>query len=229
MTSILQDVDRFLRIAQTDELRILRDMTEKELSRRNEAPAFSNAQTVSGGAQAGAYREEARESVKSVAMHTFATGAKRSERMPRYDLVVQDLVRRIAERATGEETPNGPSGGALKYGEGNWERGLPTSDVFNHIIHHLGLLQEDFRDALSIASRYDGREPWPLRMDAVRNRINAFLAEDDHIGAVGWGLMVLCHQLKTGFYHDTKFEKDTEVTQAPTAEEAIPPTKSRKR
>jgi len=228
MTDILQDVDRFLRIAQTDELRILRDMTEKELSRRNEAPAFSNAQTVSGGAQAGAYREEARENMKSVSMHTFATGAKRSERMPRYDLVVHDLIRRIAERATGEETPNGPSGGALKYGEGNWERGLPTSDVFNHIIHHLGRLQEEFRDGLSIASRYDGQEPWPLRMDAIRNRINAFLAEDDHIGAVGWGLMVLCHQLKTGFYHDTKFEQDTEVPPVP-VETTLPPTKSRKR
>jgi len=52
-------------------------------------------------------------------MHQFPTGAKRSQKMPRYDLIPKCALDRLAQRFTGDIINNIPSGGALKYGEGN--------------------------------------------------------------------------------------------------------------
>jgi hypothetical protein len=151
----------------------------------------SSAQTASVGVGAG--------------MHTYPTGAKRSGRVIRYDLLVHSFLERIAQRATGSVDESGQAdGGALKYGEGNWEQGLPTSDVINHTIAHLLHLQDAFRRGLAYVAQQEGT--WPERMEELREGMNNTLAVDDHIGAVGWGLMVLCHQLDAGFYHDPLFE-----------------------
>jgi len=147
-------------------------------------------------------------------MHTYPTGAKRSGRVVRYDLVVHSLIERIAERATGHADESGQAdGGALKYGEGNWEKGLPTSDVLNHTIAHLLTLQDAFRRGLAYVAQQEGT--WPERMQELCEGMNSLLEVDDHIGAAGWGLMVLSHQLENGFFHDPLFEQGA----------TIPPTK----
>lgn len=63
-------------------------------------------------------------------MKTFASGAKRSKEMPRFDLLSRDLLERTA--ATWKE-------GADKYGEYNWQKGGPdfVKDIPNHIINHI--------------------------------------------------------------------------------------------
>lgn len=66
---------------------------------------------------------------QSEPMHTFDTGAKRSEKIEaRYDLIPTGALRRLALRY---------GMGAQKYGEWNWQKGLPFSDTYNHIIEHL--------------------------------------------------------------------------------------------
>lgn len=65
--------------------------------------------------------------------HEYASGAKRSAIMPRYDLIPRDPLLRIAERFTGSPE----TGGAFKYGIDNWQKGLPYSDTWNHIQDHL--------------------------------------------------------------------------------------------
>lgn len=74
----------------------------------------------------------------------FPTGATRSARMPFYSAIPHKSLRRVALRATG--APAGQhledggfiyEGGSLKYGYGNWAKGLPMEDTFNHVIEHL--------------------------------------------------------------------------------------------
>jgi hypothetical protein len=135
----------------------------------------------------------------------YETGAKRSERLPRYDLIVGEFLRRVAERCTGELREGHPTGGALKYGEGNWERGLPTSDVINHIIEHLHAVQEEFRRLLTLAATDIDDTPWSQRMEIVRQGVDKFLEADDALAGAAWGIMVLMHQQRTKFFHDDAF------------------------
>ena len=59
----------------------------------------------------------------------FATGAVRSSdaQATRYDLVSPVGLRRVAEAC---------SEGAGKYGDYNWEKGMPIHDLLNHAIRH---------------------------------------------------------------------------------------------
>lgn len=72
------------------------------------------------------------EHVKTVHMHTFENGARRSELKPRYDLIPQTPLKRIAKRFEI----------GLKYGEFNYMKGLPFDDTFNHLIDHLESYKE---------------------------------------------------------------------------------------
>lgn len=64
----------------------------------------------------------------------FPTGAKRqqgvagSDKPCRYDLITPIGLRRLAE-TYGE--------GALKYGDRNWEKGIPNDNLLNHLIAHI--------------------------------------------------------------------------------------------
>lgn len=84
------------------------------------------------------------------AEHRFATGAKRSEVKPYYCAIPGESMRRLAMRATGAPKGAPPltlttedghtfhyAGGSRGYGYGNWRRGLPMQDTFNHTIEHL--------------------------------------------------------------------------------------------
>lgn len=60
---------------------------------------------------------------------TFATGAKRERVLDaRYDLLPPCVLERLALRY---------ALGAKKYGDRNYLKGLPLTDVFNHAVEHL--------------------------------------------------------------------------------------------
>lgn len=73
-------------------------------------------------------------------MHTFESGAKRvpvvagqdGRIIPRFDLISPRAMLRIAT-TYGE--------GAIKYGERNWEKGLPPYDLMNRVFAHLNAFQ----------------------------------------------------------------------------------------
>ncbi len=62
----------------------------------------------------------------------FCTGANRSTDADssRYDLISPVGLRRLAETC---------AEGAAKYGDFNWERGMPVADLLNHAIRHIYL------------------------------------------------------------------------------------------
>ncbi|GHT17564.1 hypothetical protein FACS1894189_3690 [Planctomycetales bacterium] len=61
---------------------------------------------------------------------TFETGAKRSTDADdtRFDLLPPKALE-LASRTLAQ--------GAAKYGEHNWQKGMPTTDVLNHAIRHV--------------------------------------------------------------------------------------------
>ncbi len=62
----------------------------------------------------------------------FETGAVRSRDADkvRFDLITPIGLRRLAETY---------AEGAAKYGANNWKRGIPASDLINHVIRHIYL------------------------------------------------------------------------------------------
>jgi hypothetical protein len=64
--------------------------------------------------------------------YTFSSGAARSERKPRYDLIPGVALRRLANRYRL---------GAKRFGDNNWKKGGAdfVEDVPNHVIEHLFL------------------------------------------------------------------------------------------
>lgn len=137
-------------------------------------------------------------------MQKFKSGAIRSSRMVRFDLIPKCLNERLAQRFTGQIIDGEPDGGALKYGEGNWEKGLPTSDVINHSINHLLNYQEQFRVALT-AGIHEGLVGEAL-MNHVRKEMKSASAHDDDLAAAVWGISVLMSQEETGMFHDDNFK-----------------------
>lgn len=141
-------------------------------------------------------------------MQEYKTGAKRAQRMPRYDLIPKIFIDRLALRFTGDLVDGIPNGGALKYGESNWERGLPTSDVINHIINHLTSYQDRFRQSLSLAIQTNSNTV----MLSVQNLMQAHSEEDDDLAAAAWGIAVLMYQEGTGMFHDDQFPLEARET-----------------
>ena len=68
----------------------------------------------------------------------FFTGARRSRDADscRFDLITPVGIRRLAETC---------AEGAAKYGDRNWEKGIPASVMLNHAIRHLYLYLEGDR------------------------------------------------------------------------------------
>ena len=70
------------------------------------------------------------------------SGAKRSKKMPRFDLIPYSVKQCLADRL---------EMGAEKYGEWNWQRGLEDEqwlkDGLNHMEHHLtSLMNGEFSE-----------------------------------------------------------------------------------
>lgn len=133
---------------------------------------------------------------KDVDSIKYETGAKRSARKPRYDLIPTVALQRLAERFTGEIVDGKPTGGALKYGETNWVNGLPTSDVYDHIFDHLILWVQEFQRLLHC---------YGDDMTAIFNGMREFSAKDDHLAGAMWGICVLMYQETNGMFHDNKY------------------------
>ena len=78
---------------------------------------------------------------------TFPSGAVRSSDAEhvRYDLITPIGLRRLAETC---------AEGAKKYGDVNWQRGIPASQMLNHAIRHVYLWLEgdDKEDHLAHAA-----------------------------------------------------------------------------
>jgi hypothetical protein len=100
----------------------------------------------------------------------FGTGAVRSDTFEefRYDLVSPIGLREVA-RACAE--------GAEKYGDWNWEKGMPVHDLLNHAIAHIyGFLAGDRSEphlghaAWNLLSAIHSHELWPhLNEGTLRN------------------------------------------------------------
>ena len=91
----------------------------------------------------------------------FGTGAVRSDTVEefRYDLVSPIGLREVA-RACAE--------GAEKYGDWNWEKGMPANDLLNHAIAHIyGFLSGDRSEphlghaAWNLLAAIHSHELWP--------------------------------------------------------------------
>lgn len=105
-------------------------------------------------------------------MVTFDTGAKRSKEGLHYSSIDPGFLRRIAARHTG--APAGQAlqfdgreyeGGDGKYGRGNWRKGMPLHDTFNHVIEHL----LHWREVIATGA----------------------IPTDDDLAGAGWGIEVL--------------------------------------
>ena len=70
-------------------------------------------------------------------MHTFESGAQREEAGTRYDLISPIGMWRLAE--VYDE-------GSKKYGDRNWEKGIPISNLLSHTIAHIYDYLLGFRD-----------------------------------------------------------------------------------
>jgi len=91
----------------------------------------------------------------------FPSGAVRSTDADneRYDLVSPVAMRRLAEVC---------AEGATKYGDFNWEKGLPVADLLNHGLRHLFLYLGGNRDEdhlghslWNVAAAVHSEECWP--------------------------------------------------------------------
>lgn len=71
-------------------------------------------------------------------MTTFPTGAVRSSDASsvRFDLITPIGLRRLAETC---------AEGARKYGDHNWQKGIPASEMLNHAVRHIYLWLEGDR------------------------------------------------------------------------------------
>jgi hypothetical protein len=71
---------------------------------------------------------------QSEAVHRFASGAVRGTDASgtRFDLISPVALEALAETY---------AEGAAKYGDNNWLKGIPTSDLLNHALRHLNMWQ----------------------------------------------------------------------------------------
>lgn len=75
---------------------------------------------------------------------TFEGGSKRDkELIPCYHLYPREALRRTLERY---------SHGRIKYGDRNWECGLPAEDCYNRAIEHLSKYVNGFTDEDHLAA-----------------------------------------------------------------------------
>jgi len=112
--------------------------------------------------------------------HTFATGAKRSVIMPRYDLLPQTFLKRTSARFEM----------GLKYGENNYKRGLPFDDTFNHIIDHLYAYKERRKEILI---RIEQGESLSLAGEMKRLE-----TDGDDLAGAAWGLAAIMYLEQIG-------------------------------
>lgn len=105
-------------------------------------------------------------------MRRWATGAVREsdEGKPRYDLIPALAMRRVAHRF---------AEGAEKYGESNWQKGIPRRQILASALRHIE------------AWRCCHEETGEIGVDVTRE------TGEDHLAAAVWGLLVLMQYEET--------------------------------
>jgi len=107
------------------------------------------------------------------------SGAKRSKRMPRYDLIPQSGLVRLADRY---------QLGLECYTEFNWKLGLPFDDTFNHILAHLQEYKERRKRLIQFAleTKRDMYAPGELV-----EKMRELETDGDDLAAAAWGIFAL--------------------------------------
>src|SRR5262245_63453802 len=108
---------------------------------------------------------------------TFDTGAQRSATMPRYDLIPQCALRRLAARFEM----------GLKYGEHNYKLGLPFDDTYNHILDHLS----SYCHRRKYLLEHDHHRQEDLRGPALNKAMDEIQTDGDDLAAAMWGIVAL--------------------------------------
>lgn len=105
-------------------------------------------------------------------MRRWATGAVREsdDGKPRYDLIPALAMRRVAHRF---------ADGAEKYGENNWQKGIPRQQILASALRHIEAWRCFYEEA----------------GDAELNVAEEL--EEDHLAAAVWGLLVLMQYEET--------------------------------
>jgi hypothetical protein len=121
-------------------------------------------------------------------VHTFETGAQRSEVKPRYDLIPNSGLVRLAARFEM----------GLKYGEHNYKLGLPFDDTFNHIIEHLEKYKERRKEFLREVSEGDVRDFGGVSKETAAIHVTRGRETDgDDLAAAAWGCFALMELERT--------------------------------
>lgn len=112
-------------------------------------------------------------------VHTFTTGAQRSELKPRYDLIPRIALVRLAARFEM----------GLKYGEHNYKKGLPFDDTFNHIIDHLYNYAQRRKAILQRAHEQGTSMDAGILYATMRNEET----DGDDLSAAMWGIAAIMY------------------------------------
>lgn len=120
-----------------------------------------------------------KQAVKEEDHVTFESGAKRSKRMPRYDLLPKIFLERTSSRFEM----------GLKYGEHNYKKGLPFEDTFNHILDHLLAYRELMKEYGRLTESATLQNPLPSREDWVRSKQQ----DGDDLAGAAWGIAALMY------------------------------------
>lgn len=95
------------------------------------------------------------------------------EGKPRYDLIPALAIRRVAHRF---------ADGAIKYGENNWQKGIPRRQILASALRHVE------------AWRCFQEETGEIGLDVTRE------SGEDHLAAAVWGLLVLMQYEETNVH-----------------------------
>jgi hypothetical protein len=138
----------------------------------------------------------------------YSSGARRSEQMPRYDLIPTTGLDRLARRY---------AEGAEKYGEYNWMKGLPIEDTINHVIQHL----LTWKNAVVWAkNNIPAGLPKDQICDFIQSRSRALLIDGDELAAAAWGIFTLMHYDSEGLYKWMSEERSNSTTSPSTSASA---------
>ena len=72
----------------------------------------------------------------------FSSGAQRDALSVRFDLIPPCALKELAKIY---------DEGAKKYGTSNWKKGIPYSNIFNHMLNHINLFMAGDRTEAHIA------------------------------------------------------------------------------
>jgi hypothetical protein len=116
--------------------------------------------------------------------HTFESGAQRSKIMPRFDLIPETALVRLAGRYEV----------GLPYGEHNYKLGLPFDDTYNHIVSHLLAYKERRKAILAKAAI----EKTSMDAGILYATMKKLEVDGDDLAGAMWGIATIMYLESTG-------------------------------